>query len=116
MAQSQRAPGRYLDARPDTENARRTRPPAPSHVCHKLRRLFVEPDILPPGAVEDAVRVDHLVPDPGPAAAAAIGVEDDRPDVFLGQLVLDLPEDLLASRRVAHETDSTKRKKHLAFT
>ena len=63
--------------------------------------LFVEPDVLSPGTVKDAVRVDHLVLDPGPQAGAAIGIEDDRPDVFLGQFLFDLPEDLLAPRRVA---------------
>ena len=42
--------------------------------------LSVEPDVLPSRAVKDAVRVDHLVLDPGSKAIAAIGVEDDRPD------------------------------------
>ena len=65
--------------------------------------LFVDPDVLPSGAVKYAVRVDHLVLDPGPAAVAAIGVEDDWPNVFLGQFVLDLPEDLLPPRRVAFD-------------
>jgi hypothetical protein len=46
--------------------------------------LFVEPDVLPPGAVKDTVRADHLVLDAGPVAVPAIGVEDDRPDVFFG--------------------------------
>src|SRR5262249_43552073 len=71
-----------------------SRSPCPFYVALPLA---IEPDILPPGAVKDAVRVDDVALDLRSLAASAIGVKDDRPDVFLDQPLLDLPEDLFAA-------------------
>jgi hypothetical protein len=59
------------------------------HVRERREFSGYSPDVLPLGALKHAVRVDHLVLDPRTQAVAAIGIEDDRPDVFLDQFVLD---------------------------
>src|SRR6516162_3365530 len=63
--------------------------------------LFVEPDVFPARSAEDAVDHHDLSLDVGPHTDAAVGVEDDRPRVLLGQFALNLPQYLLAARRVA---------------
>src|SRR5829696_8456967 len=62
-------------------------------------RLFVEPDVLHPVTVVDAVDHRHEPLDVGLRAGAAARVEDDRARPLFGQDPLDLPHDLLALLR-----------------
>src|SRR5438270_8465722 len=58
--------------------------------------LPVEPDVLHPVAVVDAVDHRHEPLDVGLGAGAAARIEDDRPRPILGETALDLPHQLLA--------------------
>src|SRR5437762_186738 len=62
--------------------------------------LFIEPDVFHAPAVENAV--DHRAQpfDIRLPASCAAAVKDDWPGDILGQLALDLPQDLFAPRRV----------------
>src|SRR5216683_1571310 len=69
-------------------------------VPQKSRRappgLFVEPDVFHAPAVVDAVDHDRQSLDVGLPAVPGRGVEDDRPNAVLGQLLLDLPHQRFA--------------------
>src|SRR5437016_210279 len=57
--------------------------------------LFVEPDVLHPVAVVDAIDHGHEPLDVGLRAGPAARIEDDRSGLLLGQPSFDLPHQLL---------------------
>src|ERR1051326_4945345 len=59
--------------------------------------LFVEPGVFPAIGAEDAVGTQRDVLDVRLPAGRDAAIGDDRPGKILGQLVLDLPQDLLAA-------------------
>ena len=65
----------------------------------------VEPDILEAPLIVDAVHLRHQPLELRPTAVRGFGVEQDRPGIVLDQLLLDLPDELLALSRCRLSAD-----------